>query len=233
MKKIVAIVAFFTLLRGVSNAQETDLRLGFHISPMFSTMGTSSNTINPNGTNLGLKLGARGEVYFRENYAFLVGLGLAFNSGGTLLHENNFEAIWPNSPDLPINAIWAGNVNLKYGIQYVEIPFGLKFRTNEFGYLRYYAELPVFTLGFKSQARGAFKNAGINKEKMDIKKEVIGMALSWGLGGGVEYSVSGNTSLVGGVSYQRIFTDVTKNHGSAVNSKGFINNIVIHLGVMF
>lgn len=233
MKKIVAIAAFFMLLLGASHAQETDLRLGFQISPMFSTMGTDDNKINPNGTNLGLKMGARGEIYFRENYAFLIGLGFAFNSGGTLLHENNFDPIWPNNEDLPPNAIWAGNVNLKYGVQYIEIPFGLKFRTNEFGYLRYYAELPVITLGFKSQARGAFKNSGINEEKIDIKKDVNGLALSWGLGGGVEYSISGSTSLIGGLSYQRLFTDVTKDHGSAVNSKGFINNFIIHLGVMF
>jgi opacity protein-like surface antigen len=233
MKKIVAIAAFFTLLYSTASAQDTDLRLGFQISPAFSSMGTDDNKINPNGTNLGLKMGARGEVYFRENYAFLVGLGFAFNTGGTLLHEQNFEPIWPNNPDLPPNANWGGNVNLKYGIQYVEIPFGLKFRTNEMGYFRYFAEVPVITLGFKSQARGAFKNSGINEEKIDIKKDVNGLALSWGLTGGVEYSISGSTSLVGGVGFQRVFTDVTKDHGSGVNSKAHITNIIIHLGVMF
>ena len=233
MKKIVAIATFFLFLNGMASSQDSDLRLGFQISPTFSMMGTDDNKINGNGTNLGLKMGARGEIYFRENYAFLVGLGFAFNSGGTLYHEQNIEPIWPNNEDLPPTAIWIGNVNLKYGIQYIEIPFGLKFRTNEMGYLRYYAEVPVMTLGFKSQARGAFKNSGINQEKIDIKNDVKGLALSWGVGGGVEYSISGSTSLIGGVAYQRLFTDVTKDHGSAVNSKAFISNIVIHIGVMF
>ncbi len=233
MKKIVALVAFLALLLNVTKAQ-SDLRLGFQISPMFSNMNAvDNNKINPNGTNLGLKMGVRSEIFFRDNYAFLLGLGFAFNSGGTLLHEGNFDPVWTKTQDLPPNVIWAGNINLKYGIQYIEIPLGLKFRTNEFGYLRYYAELPVLTLGFKSQARGAFQGTGINKEKIDIKKEVNGLALSWGLGGGVEYSISGSTSLIGGIAYQRVFTDVTKNHGSAVKSKGIINNFVIQLGVMF
>ena len=48
-------------------------------------------------------------------------------------------------------------VNLKYHIQYLEIPFGLKLRTKEFGYLRYFAEIPIFSLGFKLQARGEYK----------------------------------------------------------------------------
>ena len=63
MKKIVAIAAFFALLTGTALAQSTDLRLGFQVSPTFSWMTTDDANIGNNGTNLGLKLGARGEVF--------------------------------------------------------------------------------------------------------------------------------------------------------------------------
>lgn len=237
MKKIVAIAAFLGLITFSSTAQ-ADLRLGFQVSPTFSWMTTDDSEINNNGTNLGLKLGARGEVFFRENYAFLIGLGFAFNSGGQLRH-NEFSDAWQRS-EIPNGVIvpFPAGSDLRYNLQYVEIPFGLKFRTNEIGYLRYYAELPVITLGFKSQARGQIQYSNINEDKIDIKKEVTPLALSWGIGGGVEYSVSEGTSLIGGISYQRGFTDVTKdydakNGAAAVNEKATISSFIIHLGVMF
>ena len=96
MKKIVAIAAFFALLSRVAVAQETDLRLGFQVSPTFSWMTTDDDQVNNNGTNLGLKLGARGEVFFRENYAFIIGLGFSFNSGGQLRHDQ-FSDAWQRS----------------------------------------------------------------------------------------------------------------------------------------
>ena len=232
MKKIVAIAAFCFFFGTMLQAQSTDLRLGFQVSPSFSFMSTDNNQINSNGTNLGLKLGMVAEMYFQENYAFITGLGFAFNSGGTLRHEQGGQ-LWTRS-ELPqgVDPFLLPGVDLKYGIQYVEIPLGLKFRTNDFGYLRYWAEIPVITLGFRSQARGAIMQAGINEDKIIIKKEVGALALSWGLGGGVEYELSPNASLVGGINYQRIFTDVTRDV-SDDDSKGYTNHIILRVGVMF
>ena len=232
MKKIVAIATFFALLTGAALAQESDLRLGFQVSPTFSWMTTDDDEIGNNGTNLGLKLGARGEVFFREKYAFIIGLGFSFNSGGQLRHAQ-FTDAWQRS-DVPNGVItpFPAGTDLRYKIQYVEIPFGLKFRTAEIGYLRYYAELPVITLGFKSQARGQVEYANINEDKIDIKKEVTPLSLSWGVGGGIEYSVSESTAIVAGINYQRGFTDVTKNYDN-VDAKATISAIVLHLGVMF
>ncbi|MBK8562015.1 MAG: outer membrane beta-barrel protein [Saprospiraceae bacterium] len=232
MKKIVAITAFFALAMSAAFAQDNDLRLGFQVSPTFSWMTTDDDEIGNNGTNLGLKLGARGEIFFRDNYAFTIGLGFGFNQGGQLLHKS-FSDVWQKSK-IPNGVIYPfpANTDLRYKIQYVEIPFGLKVRTDEIGFLRYYAELPIITLGFKSQAKGQIQYQSINEDVKDIKKEVTPLALSWGVGGGVEYSVNESTSLVAGVNYQRIFTDVTKDYNNA-ESKATMNAIILHLGVMF
>ncbi|MEZ4935822.1 MAG: outer membrane beta-barrel protein [Saprospiraceae bacterium] len=233
MKKIVAIAAFFLTSQLIAFSQDGELRLGFQVSPMFSIMTTDDNQINNDAGNLGLKLGMRAEFYFRENYAFIAGLGFSFNSGGTLRYEQ-FSNTWQGS-ELPagVTAPFPGMTELKYNIQYVEIPFGLKFKTKEFGYLRYYAEIPVFTLGFRSQARGAIAYTNVNEDKIDIKKEVLPLALSWGAGGGIEYAVSDGTSLIGGISFQSQFTDVTKNYKPEVDSKAKLTNIILRLGVMF
>lgn len=233
MKKIVAFAAFFMLMIKFSTAQSTDLRLGFQVSPAFSFMTTDEQTINGNGANLGLKLGLMGEVFFRENYAFTIGLGFSFNSGGTLLDDNVSDP-WQGTDwqaRIPGVSFPAGT-DFKYGIQYVEIPFGLKFRTNEIGYLRYYAEMPTFVLGFRSKANGDIQYSGVNEDGFKINDDVAALALSWGAGGGIEYSVGEGTSIVAGLAYQQIFTDVTKDYTDN-NSAGKIHHIIVRLGVLF
>lgn len=221
---------------------QDDFRFGFQISPTFSWMQTDVNYINPNGINTGLKLGAFGEYYFGENYAITAGIGFAFNTGGTL--KSDFGGIFWNDSGLDpgLDSLPAG-ANLKYNLQYVEVPLGLKMRTREFGYLRYFAEIPMLTLGFESQARGTVQATGISEtEKLQIKNEIKALALSWGLGAGVEYSISQNTAFVGGIYFQKYFSDVNDDNGTifhntrgaiADESKATIGSITLRLGVIF
>lgn len=241
MKKIVAVAAFLSLSLSIMVAQD-DIRFGFQLSPSFSWMNTNTSKINPSGTNLGLKLGMTGEYYFRENYAFTSGIGFYFNNGGTLLHDFG-GTYWPNS-DLPSSLdTLPNNVKLKASIQYLEIPLGLKLRTREFGYLRYFME-PAITIGVKTQARGTIEGTGVKDdgEKYNIRKEVNLLNLSWGLGAGIEYGLSDNTSLIAGLGFQVGFSDVTDDKGQVFDpergtvrekSKGTNNSITIRLGILF
>ncbi|MFK7980443.1 MAG: porin family protein [Saprospiraceae bacterium] len=244
MKKIVLILPFFFLMTTIGFSQldldfDKELRLGFQLSPSFSWMSTDDNLINGNGLNLGLKLGMVGEYYFRENYALVSGINLAFNQGGTLRHEEGGD-LWPKSAlsDLSLHSLPDG-VNLKYHIQYLEIPFGVKLRTKEFGYLRYFAEIPIFSLGFKLQARGDVKGTTLDNERENITEDVNLFNLTWGFGGGVQYTLSESTALVGGIIYRQGFTDVTDDSGLKIdgttreNSKGIIKSLTIRLGFLF
>ncbi len=263
MKKIVATLAIFSIIILGLNAQN-DFRFGFEASPAFTWLRTDDNKVNNNGSNLGFRLGLIGEKYFAENYAFTFGIGFAFNQGGQLTHDVGGNLL-PNSdlsddllqtyPALP------DNVNIKYGIQYVEIPFGLKMRTQEFGYIQYFAEIPRFILGLRTQARGDIKGTyldgnGLNTEKEDVKSDVNPITLSWGLGGGLEYNLNENTALVGGIYFQNSIFDITKNDGikytnvddngtkdnfeddmydenEKENSKATLGSITIRIGVIF
>ncbi len=245
MKKIVALGAFFFALTVFLQAQN-DIRFGFQLSPTFNWMNTTTNRINQSGTNLGVKLGMIGEFYFRENYAFSSGIGFAFNSGGTLQHEVGGKYWTKSELSTTLDTLPQG-VKLKYGLQYVEIPIGLKMRTREFGYLRYFAE-PGLVLGFRSQSKGKIEGVGVGDEGKDIniRKEVNAINLSWGISGGIEYTLSESTSLVGGVGIQIGFTDATDDNGTPFDprrnwpdsnpredSKGKVNAFVIKLGVIF
>ena len=67
MKKIVAVLSCFAFSFVILQAQ-SEIRFGFQLSPTFSWMTTNTNKINSSGTNIGLKLGMLGEMWFEENF---------------------------------------------------------------------------------------------------------------------------------------------------------------------
>ncbi len=241
MKKIVMVAFIFFTVQAIY--AQGDIRFGFQMSPAVSWLNTDNNKINSSGPNIGLKLGLQGEYYFRDNYAITSGIGFHFNAGGTLLHQ--YGGVYWTRTDLPTGLDTMSNdVKLKYSVQYVEVPIGLKMRTKEFGFFRYFLD-PAITIGFKTQARGTITDSGKigdEDEKYDIRQEVNGLNLCWGLTGGAEYNIGENSTLVFGAGFQIGFTDVTDDNGTVFdpdrgnrdeNSKGLFRSIVLKLGVMF
>lgn len=242
MKKIVAIAAFLLIFSSLSYSQNSGelgpgLRLGFQASPTFSWLAGEVSTVNNNGTNLGIKLQIIGEAYFQPNYAFTVGFGFAFGQGGTLQFENEGK-YWARSvsdADYPIldngEPGFPAGVNLKYDIQYIEVPVGLKLRTREFGYFRYFVE-PQLVLAFRSKAWGTAKG-NPDFERINVKNDVNPFNASWGIGAGTEYGISESSSIVAGLFFHNSFIDVTSDKESDDTTKASLNTITIRLAVIF
>ena len=243
------------LLGGVSaglHAQINPIQLGIQASPTFNWLSTDQNLIESDGTKLGLKLGLIAEYYFQENYSFHTGINFHFGAGGALRYDEQFEVvgIWTE----PLNEILTtqpaaselrGGSTYDYRIQYVEVPLGLTLRTREFGYIRYFVQ-PAFTLGIVAGSRGSIERASYidEDETFDIGSEVNALNLSWGIGGGIEYSISTQTSLIGGLGFQSGFLDLTTDNDTQIrrtgrtdiredDSKGRQRSLVIMLGVLF
>ena len=246
MKKFIVPTLFLCFCFMQTSAQ-SDFRFGFQTSPTFSWMSTNDNSINGNGTNLGLKLGLMGEKYFQENYGFTFGINFGFNQGGTLKYQGSGN-IWPDVElrqtfyDLP------ENTELKFSLQYLEIPFAFRMRTQEFGYFRYHLDIPSFTLGVLTRAKGDISTPdGDTTEDEDIRKAVNLLSFGLGLAGGVEYSIGENISLIGGLGFQTSLLDVTKDRGTTYitrddnnvpisgeeDSSGKVNVITVRLGILF
>ncbi len=246
MKKLALLFFFAAFLFGKTEAQQR-LRFGFQTSPTWSWMRTDDRKLEGVSSNWGVKLGALGEYYFADNYAITTGLGFGFNHGGTLQNGYSNWVAW-NDENTDLTEIpsdtFGLNSKLHYRLTYVEIPFALKMRggSNEDSRFRFYAELPMFTLGFMTKAIGDIRGTDTqNLEDINIREEVKGLSLSWGLGGGIEYEFATNATLVAGLAFQKQFTDITRNgsvektagNWQEENAKATFGNLALKLGLFF
>ncbi len=255
MKKLILATLSIIFCASITTAQMSISRIKFGIqaSPTIGWVSTNDTKINGNGVNTGFKLGVIADYYFNENYAISTGLGFGFNHGGKLIHDigGNFltkSTLTETRLNQGDNALSDG-VNIRYHINYLEVPFSLKLRTQQFGYLRYFAEAPIITLGFLTKATGDIEDPDKNKFpespylKENIKADVGPFAISWGFGGGILYDISPSTAAIAGIYFQKGIFDVAKD-GDALKkfadgttqpekSKATLGNIVLRLGIIF
>jgi len=235
-------IAIICLIFGLrdANAQDSfkNIRFGPEISPQLSWMFTNDNQILSEGNNFGLRLGLMGERYFTENYALTGGLGITFNYGGTLKHEIGGNLLSESELSSETLNDLADGAEINYTMQFIDIPVGLKMKTRQFGYMSYYAHLPIFTLGILTRARGDIMASNASSTNENISSDTRFFNFSWGFGGGAEYAVSPETSFVFGLYYQQSIIDITKdqgtqNTGNKEDSKGSFGIIRLRLGVLF
>lgn len=250
--KILCVSVLVFTLQAYLSGQDNVFRIGFQASPVFSGIRNNNDLIVKNGGNVGLKLGAISDIPWKEHSSFTLGLNFAFHEGGQFLYEVGGNYL-PNS-DLSDPLLQTGDkplpdgVKITYNLQYIEIPAGLKFRTEEKGNFTYFLEAPVMTFAFLMRGRGDIETEDYIKEQENIKKDLVVPNVFLGLGAGVEYAMSQNNSLIGGLYFQRGLIDFTKNHGNSAvhNPEGFpvyiteqddsratVGNWILFLGILF
>jgi hypothetical protein len=158
-----------------------------------------------------------------------------------------------------------------YNLKYAEIPITLKLRTNEIGYLTYWAQVGV-GLGINIKAKS---NDEIHYKKVDIstsadsttrwadatsvldesiEAEDIGddigiFRTSLIIGGGIEYNLSGDASIVAGLLFNNAFNNILKGNGvensnnepalnldntpKSFDLKAISNVISLQIGILF
>ncbi|MFZ2899809.1 MAG: outer membrane beta-barrel protein [Saprospiraceae bacterium] len=259
MRRIMLVFLFLSAVWTILPAQRSRydqdfdrFRFGFQASPLLTWMSSDDRFINGNGQNLGIRVGTKIDYFFAEKYALTTGLNLGFNQGGRLLHDYGGDLL--NKSDLlsPVYHNLPNNTNIRYHVNYVDVPIGLHFLTNEIARdFRFFFEVPVFNIAVLYNANGDISGPGLTTlEDENISKDVIPVNVSWSLGGGVEYNISGDspkdTNLFAGIFYSQSFTDMTRNTGQrnrpdengnitpeTEDSKAILRGISIFLGIMF
>lgn len=225
MKKTLFLFVAMVMITTVSQAQEdfSKFRMGFKMSPNISWMQPQDKHFINEGSVARFGFGFVADIFFAQNYAVGTGVNI-MRQGGQLsyLEEDRLDDV-----DYIIRR------NRTYSNQYVEIPLTFKLRTNEIGYITYWGQFG-FGLGVNINSRGDDTKEYLLSQVFDTTSgDLIGWSgdvlpdpkasteentnftddiqlfrMSLLMGAGIEYNLSGSTSILVGINYNNGFTNV-------------------------
>jgi len=242
MKKtiIFLLISLFGLLSFAQTESEANFQLGIQVSPSIGWFNPDSDGLSDEGTKIGFNFGLTADFNITKNYAFATGLTI-MSTGGKI-----------DFPDIiPVNGNeTGGRTEADIRLNYVQIPLTLKLKTNQIGYMTYFAQFG-FGLGvnYNAEADEEFRfpggNGTINNDDVEYDDEISLIRSSLIVGLGAEYNLSGNTSVVLGLSLDNginnilsedIFDEDANGNGFGDRNQEFksINNIIVlNLGIIF
>jgi len=202
-KKFCIVAGMIAFTAAMVNAQ--DLRFGIYASPVISWFNTDISEVRNEGARAGFNFSVTLENYFSSNYALTGGLSI-INSSGRIVSEDTTLFKFPNFT----SEVAPGNPVI-YRIRYLSIPAGIKLKTNEIGFLTYYADLG---LDPKIVIRGRADIPSVNIAGEKAMTEIKRFNIGYHLIGGIDYSLDGTTSLILGLGFESNFFDITKDTGT-------------------
>ena len=218
-RQIFLILILFGAIQGMDG--QGKMKFSVHADPQFAWFSSDDDSISPDGSIFHLQAGLQMENYFRENYAFYVGFGIN-NLGGNLNYLKSEDYIKNDDDTITIT----GGQSVKMNLQYLDIPLGLKLKTEELGYATFFLQIG-FNPMININARVTSEDESL--DKVSIKESIHIFNLGYHVGAGVEYRLGGSTSLIGGIRWVSGFTNVTKQDGANIS----LNAISINLGILF
>ncbi|UKT64032.1 porin family protein [Pedobacter mucosus] len=219
MKKI-AIILVVSLI-GLSswaqnfNPQNFGFRLGLTATPTIGWIKPEQGKTD--GIGLGFSYGIMGDFNFAPNYSFSTALTVTTINGKST-EVNVLPYSSTSNTTIPVA------YDLKYRLQYIELPLTIKLKTVKEAGKRWYGQFGLsnsFMIGAKQDAMNGNTTIADNQNIADyIKFYRAGLII----GGGGEFDISGNTSILAGLSFNNGFTNIVtdknrnvKNHFIALN----------------
>ncbi|RZK54223.1 MAG: PorT family protein [Pedobacter sp.] len=219
MKKA-AIAILFLLFTVNLFAQENRVgnygfRLGLTAHPNFGFIKAEGG--KGNGVNLGFSYGLIGDFNFAENYSFSTGLTI------TTINGKSTEV---NSAQYQLGNTAA--VDIKYMMQYVELPLTIKLKTGDYNGVRWYGQFGLSN-DVRISARQDAKS-GNNVLANDVNSSDWTKFYRAGLiiGAGGEFNIGNKASIMAGLTLNNGFTNITDNSYSVKN-----HFVAINFGVFF
>jgi len=204
MRKLLKICLFtiiFVLSAGKSlEAQDKNIRFGVFADPVIGWFSSDTKETINDGSRAGINFGFTFNRYFGENYSFSTGLSL-LHAGGRLTGKDTVEMVFNN-----FTTEVAPGEPMIYRIQYLNIPLGLQFESNQIGYTRFFTDLG---LDAKVVIEGKVDIPSEEIEKEAAGDELNMFNIGYHIMGGIEYSLGGKTEMVLGIGYENNFLDVT------------------------
>jgi hypothetical protein len=228
MTKIKTLVSALLLFVGLSAiGQESDmddrkLRFGLHGSPNFGWLSTTMNQIDNDKLRprLGFGYGLMFDYRFSESPNYMLSTGFNLTSmGGGLNVPIDSVVVNEVSPSVTNEVYFTGKRTRTYRLNYLNIPVLLKMRTNEIGYMTYFAAIG-FDLGVKTRAfandKFEWQENGsaltpANQDDINITDQMFLFRTALNITAGAEYNLSGNTNIYVGLGWHNGFLNIFKN----------------------
>ncbi len=217
MKKILLVALAMVLTINCLQAQDDrPVRLAFAIQPASSWIVPKGDILENDGSRFGFSYGILTDFMIAGNANYAFSTGILINSQGGVLTNSRYhdgETTSPDPSDNPDVLIKEfAEATEKYSIKYLDIPLTLKLKTNEIGYLTYYGQFGL-DLSFNLSARKDvdYKFPDLAPESInsdDVNKEINAIRAALQVGAGVEYNISGETYLVGGIVWNNGLTNI-------------------------
>jgi opacity protein-like surface antigen len=211
--KLLLLAVFFApLLATAQSSEGNKVQLGFTTSPIFGWLTIPSGQtpeIEPNGMRSGFAYGVLADIPFSENYYFSTALTVS---------------------TLNAKTSQAGINTSVYKLQYLELPLTLKLKSNEIENRKFYGQFGLNTgINIGSKQDIMYSNSATPDEKnKDVSDQINTFRGGLLLGGGAEWKVGENMSVLTGLSYSNGFSDVFDGEAKAKNSY-----IALNLGIFF
>ncbi|MDP4207947.1 MAG: porin family protein [Bacteroidota bacterium] len=224
-KKYIPLLFGILVISGYqANAQR--IRLGVFANPSISWFKSDVSKVEADGARMGFDVGLMVDKFFAEHYAFTSGLSI-HSMGGTINYHDPIN-LRTNEGTKTLRP----NSLVKYHLQYLHIPLGIKMRTTEIGYFTYFAQLgldPMINVkanaSFTDNTNTAYSNAGVGDE-------INTFYLAYHASAGLEYKLAESTSLFAGLTYMNGVSDITDNSGSTTE-KTVMHGFSLRLGILF
>lgn len=198
------------------------IRLTFSASPTVNWMNSSNRDIDRQNVVLGYDFGLNGDIYFTENdnYSLLTGLQI-INSGGRIAYRAA-QAFPFAGETLPQNS------EIRYRLRYMEVPFNIRLRTDEFHRVYYWGLFGLSAM-VNIGARGDSEDRVLWKSTIHDEINLFNVGMNVGVG--FDYDLGGSNSLSAGLIFQNGLSDVTTDN--YFDDKTVLNSLKVRLALLF
>lgn len=194
--------------------KERKIRFGLLLNPQISWLSPNTKNYTSEGIKLGLNYGLSTEFFLTKNYLFSTGFFIS-SLGGKV----SYGGIYDDNNGIYVPSV----VDQTYSIKYIEIPLTLKLRTNEIGYMTYYGQFGLKSaVKFKSTSNYTYADISNSpkEEGVNTAGDIFFANMYLTVGAGVEYNISGNTSLMVGLTYNNGFINQLNKESNLLNTAG-------------
>ncbi len=225
MKKPIVFLLLLFIAGPLLADDDFGFRFGMNVSPNLSWFRPETRGYDNRGVSPGFSYGLIVDYEFARNYAVTTGLNI-LTTGGKMRYRYIYDEDDTQK-------------RRDYSLRYLKVPAGLKLRTEEMGFMTYYGLFGLglgFNIGAKADDRIYREdNSPLQIRDEDIIEETRLVKAGLIIGGGLEYSLGGMTSLLAGITFHNGFANILDVENPAVlTSPSAVNNYIeLTFGIMF